>query len=378
MTSFRPLAALLTLCFTLTCTTAADAAQKHHHAKKKVRAKSAAAVPAPTYANRPEAMRFAAELEQSAGWETGWAQQWLTQAQQLATVQRLVLPPPKGTAKNWSAYCQRFVEPRRIQAGVRFWQDHTSTLQHAEDQYGVPAWLIVGIIGVETLYGQHTGQFRALDTLATLSFDFPAEHPRAAQRAAYFRTELEALLRLAHDSGTDPTDWRGSYAGAMGLPQFMPSNWRKLGVDFDTDGRIDLLGSPADAIGSVARYMQSFGWQTGLPTHYPVRLNATDEQMAQLLAPDILPSFALADMQALGALPQEVPPQHTGLLALVRLDNGDPAQGGQQPSYVAGTQNFYVITRYNWSSYYAMAVITLGQTVQAALQAQNGVAPTCP
>lgn len=370
--------ALAALILALCCALPAVAAQKQHHHKKKTKAKPVVSVPLETYANRASAMAFARQLEQEAGWEPGWAQGWLAQAQQIATVQRLVLPPPVGTAKNWSAYCQRFVEPRRITAGVRFWQDNAADLQRAETTYGVPAWLIAGIIGVETLYGQHTGQYRALDALATLAFDFPTEHPRAAQRAAYFQSELAALLRLAHDSGTAPTDWRGSYAGAMGLPQFMPSNWSKLGVDFDGDGRIDLLRSPADAIGSVARYMQSFGWQSGLPTHYSVQLNASDEQMTTLLAPDILPSFTLADMQALGAQPLGVPAQHSGLLALVRLDNGDPAAGGLPPSYVAGTQNFYVVTRYNWSSYYALAVITLGQTVQAAVLGQNSSAPACP
>lgn len=367
MTLFRSLATLVALSLTLTSVSSSDAAQKQRHTKKKTRAKAVAATPVLTYAEHPDALRFAAELELAAGWEPGWAQQWLSQAQQLPAVVRLVTPAPAGTAKNWSAYCERFVEPKRIAAGTRFWQDNADTLQRAEAIYGVPAWLIVGIIGVETLYGQHTGQFRTLDALATLSFDFPTAHPRAAQRAAYFRTELEALLRLAHDSGIAPTEWRGSYAGAMGLPQFMPSNWSKLGVDFDDDGRIDLLRSPADAIGSVANYMRAFGWQTGLPTHYGVDLKATDEQMSKLLAPDILPSFQPDDLPKLGASPVNMAANHTGLLALVRLENGDPDAGGKPPSHVLGTQNFYVITRYNWSSYYAMAVITLGQTVQSQL-----------
>ena len=367
MTPTRTLATLLTLCLTLTFAASTEAAQKHRQKKKKTRAKPALVIPAITYAQHTEAMRFALELERSAGWEPGWAQHWLAQAQYLPTVVRLVTPAAAGVAKNWNAYCERFVEPRRIAAGVRFWQDNASALQRAQTEYGVPAWLIVGIIGVETLYGQHTGQFRTLDALATLSFDFPAEHPRATQRAAYFRTELEALLRLAHSSDTTPADWRGSYAGALGLPQFMPSNWSKLGVDFDNDGHTDLLGSPADAIGSVANYMRSFGWQAGLPTHYAVKLKADDEQMARLLGPDILPSFELDTLPELGAHPVNPSPQHQGLLALVKLDNGDPTQGGAAPTYVLGTQNFYAVTRYNWSSYYAMAVITLGQAVEASL-----------
>ncbi len=373
---WRP-SALATLILALCCGLPSEAAPQQRQQKKKTKAKPVVAAVLPSYAQRVEAMSFARQLELDSGWEPGWAQGWLAQAQQIAAVQRLVLPPPVGTAKNWSAYCQRFVEPRRITAGVRFWQDNAADLQRAEATYGVPGWLIAGIIGVETLYGQHTGTFRALDALATLAFDFPAEHPRAAQRTAYFQSELAALLQLARDTGTPPTDWRGSYAGAMGLPQFMPSNWSKLGVDFDGDGRVDLLRSPADAIGSIARYMQAFGWQPGLPTHYAVQLNASDEQMTTLLAPDILPSFTLTDLQTLGAQPLEAPPQHTGLLALVKLENGDPAQSALLPTYVVGTQNFYAVTRYNWSSYYALAVITLGQVVQARWQGQEPGIP-CP
>ena len=320
---------------------------------------------ASTYAQHEAAQRFAAELDRSQGWEDGWAARWMARAERLPQVIRLMAPAPTGTAKNWAAYRARFVEPRRLQAGQRFWQAHESTLQRAEATYGVPAWLIVGIIGVETLYGQHTGQFRVLDALATLSFDFPSAHPRASIRTEYFRSELAAFLALARQQGVPPQDWRGSYAGAMGLPQFMPSNWERFGVDFDADGRIDLLNSPADAIGSVARYLQAYGWQPGMPTHYPVTFDARGVDMEALLAPDILPTFSVASFQARGAVLEGPALQHNGLLALVELENGDPAQGGAPRTYVAGTENFYAITRYNWSSYYAMAVIELGQTVEA-------------
>jgi membrane-bound lytic murein transglycosylase B len=274
-------------------------------------------------------------------------------------------PAPAGTAKNWAAYRSRFVEPRRLDAGVRFWREHAAVLERAQTQFGVPAWLIVGIIGVETLYGQHTGNHRVLDALTTLAFDFPAHHPRAAQRTEFFRAELDAFLRMARSTGVNPLDWRGSFAGAMGLPQFMPSNWGRFGVDFDGDGRIDLLNSPADAIGSVARYMQAFGWQTGMPTHYPVAFDESTVDMETLLAPDILPSFSVASMQAKGVRLSGAALNHAGPLALVELENGDPAQGGGPRTYVVGTENFYAITRYNWSSYYALAVIDLGQAVEA-------------
>ncbi len=321
-----------------------------------------------SYAGHEPAIRLALELTEGEGWEPGWASLWIAQARRTPAVIRLVTPAPAGTPKNWSAYRDRFIEPRRIEAGQRFWRSHTEALQQAEQTYGVPAWLIVGIIGVETLYGQHTGSYRTLDALATLAFDFPAEHPRAEQRRTFFRDELAALLKLSRSTGKSPAEWRGSYAGAMGLPQFMPSNWGRFGVDFDNDGRIDLLDSPADAIGSVARYLQGHGWRTGLPTHYTVRFDPATLDLDTLLAPDILPTFTPDAMQARGA---HLPPEaldHPGPLALVMMENGDPAQGGGPRTYVAGTENFYAITRYNQSSYYAMAVIELGRAVEATLQ----------
>jgi membrane-bound lytic murein transglycosylase B len=259
-------------------------------------------------------------------------------------------------------YRSRFVEPARIRAGVKFWQDNRATLERAEQQTGVPAAIVVGIIGVETIYGQQTGNYRVMDALCTLAFDFPAQHPRSKDRTAFFLSELEAFLSLTHRTATDPLALRGSYAGAMGLPQFMPSSWNKYAVDFDGDGHIDLFHSTADVIGSVANYFKAFGWQTGMPTHYPVRLTAQGADKAALLAPDILPTFAAADMMLKGAELDSAALQHTGPLALVEL------QDGEGPSlYLAGTENFYTITRYNWSSYYALAVIELGQEVAAAM-----------
>jgi membrane-bound lytic murein transglycosylase B len=292
-----------------------------------------------------------------------WVQNTLAQAQRLPSVERLVLPPSSPTAKNWAAYRARFIEPIRIQAGVRFWQNNRSALDRAEREYGVPASVIVGIIGVETLYGQNTGNFRILDALATLAFHFPSEHPRAAARQAFFQSELEQFLLLTSRSGADPLGIRGSYAGAMGLPQFMPSSWAKFAVDFNGDGRIDLFGSPADAIGSVANYFKAFGWQSGMPTHYPVSLTPGQTQMDNLLAPDILPTFSVASFVGKGAALSGAGLQHQGPLALIELLNGPDA-----PSYVAGTENFYAITRYNWSSYYAMAVIELAEAVSREVQ----------
>ena len=303
-------------------------------------------------------MRFADEIAERRNLDRNWVRTAIGQSRHLPRIARWVLPAPSGTPKNWQVYRSRFIDPLRIRAGVAFWQTNQADLERAEQMFGVPAEIIVGIIGVETIYGRQIGDFRVMDALATLSFDFPDAHPRAVERRAFFQRELEQLLSLAQRSDTDPMQLRGSYAGAMGLPQFMPSSWVKYAIDFDGDGRIDLFRSAPDAIGSVANYFTAFGWIKGMPTHYPVRFDRATLDLDTLLAPDILPSFSVASMTAKGVLLEGAALRHDGPLALVELQNGD-----DEPGYVAGTNNFYVITRYNWSSYYAMAVIELGRAV---------------
>ena len=329
------------------------------------RRRPADAVPL-TYATRPEALRWAEDVATRRDLPPGWARDTVGQAVYLSNVPRLMLPPARGTAKNWRVYRGRFIDPLRIGAGARFWQRNRTALARAHDEFGVPPEIVVGIVGVETIYGQNMGSFRVLDALATLSFDFPPQHPRAAARQAFFQDELEQYLSLCQRTGMDPRQPLGSYAGAMGMPQFMPSSWVRYAIDFDGDGRIDLWGSESDVIGSVANYFKGYGWQPGLPTHYPVQLSP-DADLDTLLAPDILPSFRPARFAELGARLSAPGQAHEGPLALIELQNGNPAVPGNTPSYVAGTENFYVVTRYNWSSYYAMAVIELGREVAAAL-----------
>ena len=331
----------------------------------------AASVPAraatlrPSYAQRADAMRLADELAERHSLPPAWVRQAIGQARFDPQAQRLMRPAPAGFVKNWAVYRGRFLDPVHIALAADFWRAHRATLARAQEQYGVPPEIVVGILGVETLYGRNMGRFRVLDALATHAFDFPPEHPRQADRQSYFAGELASFLRMCHAGDLPPTRPLGSYAGAMGMPQFMPSSWLRYAVDYDGDGRIDLAASPADAIGSVANYLQGHGWKPDMPTHHPVRL-APDADLPALLAPDIAPTFAPAQLAAHGATLPEGGAEHPGPLALIELLNGDPAlPGNAPPSYVAGTQNFYVITRYNQSSYYAMAVIELGQTVAA-------------
>jgi membrane-bound lytic murein transglycosylase B len=308
-----------------------------------------------SYGTREDVMRFADEVAQRQGFDAAWTREALSRARFAPAVARLIMPPPAGTAKNWAAYRSRFVEPVRIRAGLAFWQDNERWLRLAEERWGVPPAIVVGIVGVETIYGRHTGTFRVLDALATLSFDFPTGR---RDRTPFFRSELESFLLYCQKESLDPTQPLGSYAGAMGLPQFMPSSLLRYGIDFDEDGRIDLHGNPADVIGSVAHYLAQFGWERDVPTHFGVAAPVEVRDRALLLVPDIVPSFSAAEFVERGAVLDEAGRAWAGKLALVELANGEAA-----PSYVAGTGNFYAITRYNWSSYYAMAVIELGEAI---------------
>ncbi|MBK6866242.1 MAG: lytic murein transglycosylase [Ideonella sp.] len=359
-------------------------------------AHAASAPEAPGYAKREDVARFADLVAERHALDAAWVRSTLAAARYQATVARLIMPPPAGTAKNWAAYRARFVEPRRIGAGVAFWRANARWLAQAESEYGVPAEIVAGIIGVETIYGQQMGSFRAIDALATLAFDFPAGRK---DRSDFFRDELAHLFVMCRGAAPretdgppqvsstppaggpdeartrgpaarpacDPLDLRSSYAGALGMPQFMPSSVNRYAIDFDGDGRIALHDSAADVIGSVAHYLAEFGWQRGMPTHYAVAAPVDTVQRATLLVPDILPSFSARQMIELGAELDAAGRDHEGLLALVELQNGNAA-----PSYVAGTANFYAITRYNWSSYYALAVIELGQAVKRRIEEAGG------
>lgn len=270
---------------------------------------------------------------------------------------QLMKPAPPGQPKNWKAYRSRFVEPFRIKAGAEFWEAHADALKHAEERFGVPAEIIVGIIGVETVYGRHTGNFRVMDALATLAFDYP-DTPTREARMRFFRGELENTLLLARDAKIDPFSLSGSYAGAIGWPQFMPGSIRRYAVDFDGDGRINLRDSPADAIGSVANFLVQHGWKRGDPIVFPVTVSREDSRWNAFINQGLQAKFSIEEIKAAGVSPTVEPPADMQY-GLVDLQNGmEPTE------YWLGTNNFFAITKYNRSFFYAMSVVDLGRAVR--------------
>jgi membrane-bound lytic murein transglycosylase B len=356
------------LCLALAAAFATPVQAAPHKPRTKVQkaAKATRTPVGPAYGASAEVLAFATEVAERRQLPREWIVLQLAQARRVEAVRKLVMPPPAGTAKNWAAYRARFIEPQRIQAGLAFWRDNDRWLTQAEARWGVPPEIVVAIVGVETFYGRVTGSFRTVDALATLAFDFP---PGRKDRSTFFRSELEEFFVFCAREGSNPQTVKGSFAGALGLPQFMPGSLNRHAVDLDGDGHIDLLNSPADVVGSVAHFLATFGWQRGLATHFAVSAPVDAAERAALLAPDILPSFTAAQFAEHGAELDEAGRAHPGSLALVELHNGE-----REPSYVAGTANFYTVTRYNWSSYYAMAVIELAQAL-AQGQAQQRADP---
>lgn len=315
--------------------------------------------PGKPYGHRADAMRLADRIAALQGLDRGWTRRMIARARYQHEVARLIMPAPSPAAKNWAAYRERFVEPARITAGIAFWNAQARWLDAARERWGVEPEVIVGIIGVETYYGRVTGRFRVLDALATLALDYPGG---AGGRSAFFADELGQWLALAQRERLDALTTLGSYAGAIGLGQFMPGSIARWAVDFDGDGRIDMAASAADVIGSIANYLAGHGWRTGMASHYAVEPPPEGSpERALLLAPDIRPSFSAAQFAQAGARLDDAGRHHDGPLALIELRNGEDAP----PSWIAGSGNFYALTRYNRSAYYAMAVIALGQAVAA-------------
>jgi len=253
----------------------------------------------------------------------------------------------KPAVGGWTRYRAQFLDERRISAGIEFARRYQSTLQRASRQYGVPQEYILGILAVETTFGGNVGNHRVLDALTTLGFDY-------ARRGEYFRGELEKYLLMTRNEGMDPAKPVGSFAGAMGLGQFMPSSFLQWAVDFNGDGRRDLWNAE-DAIGSVANYFAHHGWKAGHPVITPLQTNGT-----VTLQPGLEPKYTLTTLQQAGLQPAR-PCSGEGSLCLLLLRHQNADQ------YLIGHPNFYTITRYNHSTYYAMAVHELAQSIKRRL-----------
>lgn len=307
-----------------------------------------AANAAPRYDERLEVQTFVAEMVEKHGFNSSDLLNVFANAEFRPSVIQAMLPPSSPNVRSWERYRPRFINNIRITNGIKFMAKYADALKRARETYGVSEEVIAAIIGVETVYGQDTGNYRVIDALTTLAFDYP-------RRAEYFRSELEQYLLMTREQKLDYFSVLGSYAGAIGLPQFMPTNIRQLAVDFDGDGKIDLRNNPVDAIGSVAHYLQFYGWQTDKPI--AVAVNFQDPAPAQL-AESILPALTLDDMKDLRFTTQSGFDKSLNF-ALVPLESPNkPAE------YWLGFNNFYVITRYNKSSFYAMSVMQLADALR--------------
>lgn len=309
---------------------------------------------ADSFGQREDVREFIREMQDKHGFDRDRLLSLFKKAQPQPKAIKAIMPPKDPSVRSWQAYRARFIDPRRIEGGLRFWETHGQVLEAARRTYGIPEEIIVAIIGIETIYGRNMGRFPALATLATLAFDYPP-------RAELFRRELESLLLLSRESQRNPLAYTGSYAGALGIPQFLPSSIRNWGVDFDGDGQVDLAASVADAIGSVANFLASHGWETDSPVAAPAAV--TGERYGELLDAGILPRLTPAEMTAYGISFAEDAPQLP--CALIDLVTPNAAT-----EYWLGYRNFYVITRYNRSSFYAMAVYDLSRELRSATTAR--------
>lgn len=308
--------------------------------------------------SRPDLQGFIDEMVKQNGFDRVEITRLLAQAETKSSILDAISSPAER--KPWRDYRPIFVNPSRISGGVEFWNTHAAILARAESVYGVPAEIIVAIIGVETRYGKNTGSYRVLDALATLAFDYPARSP-------FFRSELEHYLLLAREEQIDATVPKGSYAGAMGLPQFMPSSFRRYAVDFNKDGRRDLWGDIDDVIGSVANYLSVHGWQPG--ARIASRARVRGDKYTLLLDAGLKPELGIDQLPHYGITlndtdPPSTPALGSGIVRGTLLE----LEGGNDMEYWVGMQNFYTITRYNNSALYAMAVYQLSQEIRAQRQ----------
>jgi len=310
---------------------------------------TASAAAQPGFTGRPEVKSFVADMAARHGFVAGELEQLFGRARFDPDVIRLITPKPKGE-RSWQAYRANFLNERRIQAGEDFWSRNAKTLAQAEARFGVPPDVIVAIIGIETEFGRNTGTFRVVDALATLSFGYPP-------RADFFRSQLEEFLLFAREDERNVLAIKGSYAGAMGIPQFMPGSYRRFAVDFDGDGRRDLLDSEADAIGSVANFLNEHGWARGAPIAFPASVDG--DAYRAFVDGGVTPRYRAEALRAAGVtFSGEAAPDTK--CVLIELESPDASA-----DHYVGLHNFYVLTRYNRSSFYAAAVLELAYEIRA-------------
>jgi membrane-bound lytic murein transglycosylase B len=309
------------------------------------------APPSPTpYGKRDDVREFVREMVARHSFVESELKFLFSRARREAAVLAAIQPPKDARARSWQAYRARFVTETRVAEGAEFWRRNAAALERAARERGVPAEIVVAIIGVETVYGRQMGNWRVIDALSTLAFDYPP-------RADFFRGELEQFLLFARDQGLDVFSVKGSYAGAIGIPQFMPGSYRRYAVDFDGDGATNLRASEPDAIGSVANFLAQHGWRRGERVSLPAHVSG--EAYRALLEAGPEPATRLDELKRYGVetrtdLPLDTP------VTLIELESaGAPAE------YRLGLRNFYVLTRYNRSALYASAVQDLAQELKA-------------
>lgn len=295
---------------------------------------------------------FVAEMVARHGFDEQNLQGVFSQAQRSDRILE-AMSRPAEKAKPWYEYRKHFLTSERIRGGIDFWEDNMTTLAHATKVYGVPAEIIVAIIGVETAYGRITGKDRVIDALSTLAFHYPKNNQ---QRMHFFRVQLEHLFLMSREQGLDPLSLSGSYAGAMGIPQFMPESYRKFAVDFNNDGKRNIWQDHIDAIGSVANYLNSYGWERDKPIVIPATTMRDDVE--SLLSKNVKPERPINEFSRLGVAPKS--PVANEMAALFSLE------GEHDLEYWLALNNFYVIMRYNPRTKYAMAVVTLAQAIRHA------------
>ncbi len=298
------------------------------------------------YADNPAAQAVIAELVEEEGFDAESLNAILADAERQESILKAIARPAEKT-KPWYDYRKIFVTEKRENQGVEFYNEHREALLRAETELGVPAEIIVAIIGVETYYGRITGSYHVLDALSTLAFDYP-------KRSPFFTSELKHFLILTRDQNVDPRDPKGSYAGAMGYGQFMPSSYRHYAIDFDGDGKTDIWNNPVDAIGSVANYFKAHGWRTGQPVvSAAVLAEGVD---LEVFESGLKPELTLAQLKDKGVTAYRNLPEDTPVTPLA-------FEGAAGWEYWLGLHNFYVITRYNHSAMYAMSVYQLSQNL---------------